>query len=127
MGKNYEDLKVWQKSINLAADIYKLTENFPPKEIYGLTNQIRRCSVSISSNIAEGCARGTDNEFIRFMNISAGSLAELKTQLIIAVKVGFTDKKEIQEIFDNINEIGRMLSGLKASIKNKQLTLATSN
>lgn len=125
MGKNYEDLRVWNNSIKLAKEVYNITSSFPKEELYGLTNQIRRSSVSVSSNIAEGCARGSANEFLRFLNISLGSLAELKTQLIIAVEIEYLTREKLEGTFNSIDEIGRMISSLKNSIKNQQLV--TSN
>lgn len=116
MGKNYEDLRVWSASIDFAEEIYKLTKEFPKEEIYGLTNQIRRSSVSVSSNIAEGCARGGTNEFIRFLNISSGSLGEVKTQLIISQRIGFIDKDTLNSLCKKIDEIGKMINALKNSI-----------
>jgi len=80
---NFKDLKVWQKSMDLAIDIYKATSLFPRDEKFGLVSQIKRCSVSIPSNIAEGSGRGSDKEFNHFLNISQGSAFELETQLII--------------------------------------------
>ena len=82
--RNHKDLEVWKKSMDLVSNIYKITESFPNKEIYGLTNQIRRSAVSVPSNIAEGAARSSKKEFIQFLYIALGSLAELETQMIIA-------------------------------------------
>ena len=81
--KNYKDLVVWQKSIDLVCEIYKITKLLPKEEHYGLCNQMQRASVSIASNIAEGQARNYDKEFAKFLSISQGSLAELETQLYI--------------------------------------------
>jgi len=82
--KNHKDLEVWKKSMDLVSNIYKITEPFPNKELYGLTNQIRRAAVSVPSNIAEGAARSSKKEFIQFLYIALGSLSELETQIIIA-------------------------------------------
>lgn len=79
----HKNLEAWKESINLVVDIYKITQQFPKDELYGLTNQIRRSAVSIPSNIAEGCARQTPKETAQFLHISLGSVAELETQLII--------------------------------------------
>ena len=81
--KTHKDLDVWKKSMDLVEDVYRLTKSFPDAEKYGLTNQIRRCAVSISSNIAEGAARKTDKEFVKFCYIALGSLSELETQLLL--------------------------------------------
>ena len=114
--KNFQDLLVWQKSVDLSAEIYKITESYPKNEIFGLTNQIRRASVSIASNIAEGAARYSKPEFKHFLSISIGSVAELKTQLIISNKVGFLNKKDLDSMFLKIDEISKMLLGLRNKI-----------
>ena len=85
--RNHKDLKVWEKSIDLAEEIYKITKNFPKEELYGITSQIRRAAVSISANIAEGAARNSNKEFIQFLYIALGSLSELETELIISKRV----------------------------------------
>jgi four helix bundle protein len=97
---DYKELEVWQRAIALVADIYRLTASFPESEKFGITNQMRRASVSIPSNIAEGSARHHANDFIHFLRIADGSAAELETQLIISEKLGFsTDtEKQAQEI-----------------------------
>lgn len=88
---NFKELIVWQKSVDLVTEIYRITEVFPKSEIYGLTSQIRRASVSIPSNIAEGHSRRSSVDYIQFLKIARGSLAELETQLIIARKLDFID------------------------------------
>ena len=107
---SYRDLIVWQKSMNLAKDVYQLTTSFPKEEIYGLTSQIRRCSVSIPSNIAEGKGRGSDKEFVRFLKISLGSLYELQTQLELTVMLDYT--KNTSETANLSFEIEKMLNAL---------------
>ena len=87
--KTHKDLDVWKKSINLVTEIYKVTKDYPQSELYGLTNQIRRCSVSISSNIAEGAARTSSKEFSHFLSITLGSIAELETQILISQNLGY--------------------------------------
>ena len=82
-------MEVWKKSMDLVSNIYKITESFPNKELYGLTNQIRRAAVSIPSNIAEGAARNSKKEFIQFLFIALGSLSELETQIIIASRLEY--------------------------------------
>ena len=83
--KTHKDLDVWKKSMDLVERVYRRTERFPDSEKYGLTNQIRRCAVSVSSNIAEGAARNTDKEFVQFCYIALGSLSELETQLLFSL------------------------------------------
>jgi four helix bundle protein len=109
---SYKELIVWQKSIQLVTDIYKLTKTFPKEEIYGLASQMQRAVVSIPSNIAEGNDRNSSKEFSQFLRIARGSLAELETQIIISEKLGYTDKGQITPILNSCYEIGRMINGL---------------
>jgi four helix bundle protein len=118
MKKSFRDLLVWKKSIELSKKIYELTEKSPEKEKFGITNQIRRSAVSIASNIAEGSGRYSDKEFAQFLSIARGSVAELYTQLAIAVEVGYFDKKSFETIEISINEVGKMINGLRNSITN---------
>ena len=109
---SYKELIVWQKSIQLVTDIYKLTKTFPKEEIYGLASQMQRAVVSIPSNIAEGNDRNSSKEFSQFLRIARGSLAELETQIIISEKLEYTNKEQIIPILNNCYEIGRMINGL---------------
>jgi len=118
MNTNYKTLKVWQKSVDLAVKVYKSTENFPKEEAYGLTSQIRRCSVSIPSNIAEGSGRNSDKEFNNFLGYSQGSSFELETQLIIANKVGYLKDDNFQNLQEGITEIQKMNYALKKRLTN---------
>lgn len=118
MVKTHKDLDVWKQSIQLVKQIYKITQIFPKHEIYGLTNQIRRAAVSVPSNIAEGAGRNSDKEFIQFLHISLGSLAEVETQLIISMEIGYVDN--INTPLNEINNIQKMLNGLIKHIKNRQ-------
>ena len=113
---NHKDLEVWKESIELVTEIYKLTSEFPTEEKFGIVNQIRRAAVSVPSNIAEGSARSSDKENLRFLDMACGSLAELETQILISENVGFINS---QEIITKIDNIGKMLSGLKRHLKNK--------
>jgi len=115
--KTHKDLDVWKKSMDLVEGVYRLTKSFPDSEKYGLTNQIRRCAVSVSSNIAEGAARNTDKEFVQFCYIALGSLSELETQLLIAERLKYSQNIDILE---NVVEIRRMLLGLIKYLKSKQ-------
>ena len=114
---SYRDLIVWQKAMALAKQVYLITKTFPKDEIYGLTSQIRRCSVSVPSNIAEGRGRGSDKEFIRFLNIALGSVYELQTQLELALSFNYVSN------YDEINELSieveKMLNSLINSKKQK--------
>lgn len=109
---NYKELVVWQKSIQLVTDVYKVTRIFPKEEAYVLISQMHRAAISIPSNIAEGHDRNSDKEFSNFLCIAKGSLAELETQIIISEKLEYTNEKQITPILNNCYEIGRMINGL---------------
>ncbi len=114
---NYKDLKLWEKSVDLAVKIYEATASFPKEEIYGLTSQIKRSAVSIPSNIAEGAGRNSKKDFNNFLGISTGSSCELDTQLIIANRVGFLEGSLLQVLQSDITEIQKMNWALKRSLK----------
>ncbi len=116
----YRELKVWQLGVDLAIDVYRLTNDFPKSELYSLTSQLRRAAVSIPSNIAEGHARKTQREMQRFANIAKGSLAELETQLIIAGKLGFVSDETLKRMMLTTEQESRMLSGLLKSLRESQ-------
>jgi len=115
----HKKLDVWQESVALATHIYKITEKFPKAEIYGLTSQMRRAVVSISSNIAEGAARTSSKEFEQFLNIAGGSLSELDTQLEIAHNLLFLTNEQKQEIDIKVESITSKLAGLIKYVKRK--------
>ncbi len=114
--QGYRDLLVWQKSMALVKDIYKITAGFPSEEKFGLTSQMRRAAVSVPSNIAEGQARNTTGEFVQFNSYAEGSLAELDTQLTLAVELDFLPAEKADLGLDSIAELRRMLNGLRRSI-----------
>lgn len=114
--KTHRDLKVWQNSIELVTEIYKLTKSFPNSETFGLASQIQRSSVSVPSNIAEGAARNSNKEFSHFLSIAQGSLAELEAQLIISKNIQYLSKDQFKSILANLIEIRKMLNGLQKSI-----------
>jgi four helix bundle protein len=113
----YRDLLVWQKSMNLVTSIYQRTATFPQSENYGLTSQIRRCAISIPSNIAEGYGRNSTGDYKRFLRISVGSLFELQTQIEIAFNLKYISNEVFQEMLSNTNELDRMLGSLISKIK----------
>jgi four helix bundle protein len=115
----HKDLDVWKKAMDLAVEVYSLTVRFPREELYGLTSQIRRSAVSIPSNIAEGAARHSGKEFIQFLHIASGSVAELETQLLLAIKMGFISG---DHVISHIEEVRRLLLGLLRSLKKKLIT-----
>jgi len=109
--KSYKDLLIWQKGFQIVIATYKLTKGFPQEELYALTSQIKRASVSIPSNIAEGYGRNTDKSFSHFIDISRGSLYELETQLLIAKELEFIqDKKMFNNVISLINEQSKMIN-----------------
>ncbi|HEY9586335.1 MAG TPA: four helix bundle protein [Candidatus Paceibacterota bacterium] len=112
----YKDLVVWQKSIELVSDIYKITKNFPKEEIFGITSQMRRAAISISSNIAEGSGRGTGKDFVHFLIISIGSALELETQIEIAFRLQLINELNYNRITSLLTEIIKMLRGLIRSL-----------
>lgn len=113
---DFKELIVWQKSIALVKEVYSLTRGFPSEEKFGLISQIRRCAVSIPSNIAEGQARRTTGDFIRFISNAEGSVAECETQLIISVELGFCDRSEVDTGFALVLEIRKMLNALRRTL-----------
>ena len=117
--KSHKDLDVWKRSVVLVTFIYEVTKKFPKEEIYGLTNQIRRAAISISSNIAEGAARNHSKEFIQFLYISLGSISELETQVIISLNLGFLIQDDSIKIQNELTELRRMILGLIRSLENK--------
>jgi four helix bundle protein len=119
---NFRNLKIWQKSIELTTEIYLLTSKFPDKEKFGLISQINRCVVSIPSNIAEGSGRKSEKEFEQFLNISISSSYELETQLTISKNINYLKENDYEQIIIKIEEIQKMIQGLKKTIKNKNLT-----
>ncbi|MGI9103783.1 MAG: four helix bundle protein [Terriglobales bacterium] len=114
--RHYKDLLVWQKSLAVVRDIYKLTGRFPGTERYGLADQMRRAAVSIPRNIAEGQAHHSTREFLHFLHHARGSLAELNTQMLIAMDLGYVPKETGEPLLKRIEEISRMLNGLISSI-----------
>jgi four helix bundle protein len=114
---SYKSLKVWQKSFDLTLLIYKLTKNFPKEELYGLTSQMRRCTVSIPSNIAEGYTRHRKLEYIQFLQISFASGAELETQLLIVKDLKYIDHKDFDIAYLLLQEVMKMLNSLIGKIK----------
>ncbi|GAB4284964.1 MAG: four helix bundle protein [Marinilabiliales bacterium] len=115
--RTHKDLDAWKKSIELVTDIYKLTNNFPKSEQYGLISQIRRSAISVSSNIAEGAGRQHNKEFIQFLYISLGSLSELETQLIISVNLKYINNKDFIDLNEKMKDIRNLINGLIRYIK----------
>ena len=115
--RGYRDLKVWQMAMDLAQLVYSATATFPTSEVFGLASQLQRAAVSVPSNIAEGHARESTKDFLRFISIAQGSLAELETQLLLARRLEYLDESKLLSLTAQTNEIGRMLRGLQRSLK----------
>ena len=111
--RHYKELLVWQKGMQLAREIYRLTSKFPSEERFGLTSQMRRACVSVPSNIAEGQARRSTREFLLFLSHASGSLAELETQVLLALDLQFCKKEEFEPALTGISELQRMLAALR--------------
>jgi four helix bundle protein len=114
--EGFRDLVVWQKGNEVAKQVYVLTKSFPPDERFGLISQMRRAAVSISSNIAEGQARHTTGEFVQFISHAEGSVAELTTQLILSIELGFITNETAGTCLSLLDEIRRMLNGLRRKL-----------
>ncbi len=115
--KSYRDLVVWQKAMDLAEHAYQETRRFPKEELYGLTAQIRRCAVSIPSNIAEGQGMHSDRAFSRHLAIAHGSLCELETQLLLGGRLGYVQEPSLGSLMAAAAEVGRLVIGLNQAVK----------
>ncbi|WP_058189891.1 four helix bundle protein [Terracidiphilus gabretensis] len=119
MAGSFKDLAVWQRSVELALAVYKLTSAFLESERFGLVAQLRRAAVSVPSNIAEGYGRSSKGEYIQFLGHARGSNSEIETQLVIAKALGFGSKQALDAADGFCNEVGRMLGGLMRSVRTK--------
>ncbi|MDX8411652.1 MAG: four helix bundle protein [Mariprofundaceae bacterium] len=117
--KSHRDLDVWKRAISLARDVYTVTQTYPKEEIYGLVGQMRRASVSIASNIAEGAARKGAREFLRFLSIAAGSASELDTQIEISKQIGLANERDLNALQTATVDVTKMIFGLIRSVKQK--------
>jgi four helix bundle protein len=115
-GKSYQDLETWQRAMDLVAEVYEETKKFPREELYGLTNQMRRASVSIPSNIAEGQGRDSVKEFLHHLAIADGSLCETETQILIATRLKYLEAASTAKLLSRTGEVGRLLNGLSRSL-----------
>jgi four helix bundle protein len=116
MLQSYRELVVWQKAMELATLVYRLTESFPKREIYGLVAQLRRAGVSVPSNIAEGYGRGSRKEYVQFLSIAQGSLKELETQ-ILSEKLAYATAAQVAKLLSEAEVVGKMLGSLIRSLK----------
>ena len=117
--ESYRELVVWRKAVDLVSEIYALTKALPESERFGLTSQLRRAAVSVPSVLAEGHARSSTREFMRYVSMSMGSLAEMETQLVIAGNLGFLEESSIASVLGSCSEVGRMLRGLRKSLESR--------
>ncbi len=117
MGQSYRDLLAWQKAMDLVIAIYGCTKSFPRDEVYGLANQLKRTSVLIPTNIAEGQARYSPNDFFFFLARARGALVEVETQLILAQRLGYLPAEDARELLDRSAEVGKILNGLISAIR----------
>lgn len=114
--RNYSELIAWQKAIDLVEAVYRVSAAFPRDEIYGLTAQVRRAAVSVPPNIAEGQGRWSTGEFVQFLGVANGSLREVETQLVIAVRPNYLDSATADPVFALAAEVGRLIYGLRNSL-----------
>src|SRR3712207_3907813 len=117
--KSYRDLEVWQKAMDLVVGCYRMTEQFPKTELYGLTSQLQRAAVSIPANIAEGQGRSHTREFLNHLSVAYGSLMEVETHLEIAARLEYLDQAALNRLLDQTGEIGRMLNGLMQALNRR--------
>ncbi len=116
-GQTYRDLDVWQKSMDLVEEIYRVSKDFPREEQFGLTNQIRRSVTSVPANIAEGQGRLHKAEFLRFLSVARGSLTETETHVLIAVRLGYIDRNRATPLWVLLQDVGRLLNKLIKSLE----------
>ncbi len=117
--KSFQDLQVWQLAIDLVPDVYNLTQRLPRHELFGLTGQIRRAAVSVSANIAEGQARHHTKEFLHHLSVARGSLAELHTLILVAERLAYLTREEMQGLSEKLSHVRMLLSGLIKSLKTR--------
>jgi four helix bundle protein len=113
----HRDLEVWQKAMDFVLEVYSITSRFPKSEAYGLTSQLRRASISIPSNLAEGAGRKGNKEFMHFLNIAQGSISEFDTQLELAYRLQYINKQDYSNLINRVTEISNMLYGLAKALK----------
>lgn len=116
---HFRTLLIWQKSMILVTTVYQTTKSFPKEDLFGLTSQLRRCSISIPSNIAEGSGRESNKEYVRFLNISVGSLFELQTQLEIAKNIDYLTQEQFNKQYEDSRELERMLISFIKKVKER--------
>jgi four helix bundle protein len=123
--RSYRDLEVWKKAMKLAEVCYKATEQFPKREVYGLSSQVRRAAVSIASNIAEGHSRSSRPAYLNHLSIALGSQSEVETQIELAARLGMLPEELATEILDLVGEVGRMLHALIGALERGKTRVAS--
>ena len=118
--RDFRDLEVWQRSVDLAAEVYKVCRRFPREERYELSAQLRRAAISVSSNIAEGSGRATTKDFLNFLSHARGSLRETESILLVSQRLGFSTEAQLESVIDLTHRVGQMLTKLRASLKKRQ-------
>jgi four helix bundle protein len=118
--KTYQELFAWQKAMDLAEETYRITRDFPSEERFGLTSQLRRAAVSVPSNVAEGHERGSTSDYVRYLHIARGSLAEAETQIVPATRLKFLNGKAADLWLTRASEVGRLINGLIASLRGRR-------
>ena len=121
----YKNLEIWKRSMKQAVDIYKVTEDYPIEEKYGLVSQMRRSSIAVSSNIAEGAGRRSNKDFKRYLDIAYGSLYELETQILISERLDYIDKKRSDELCDETTQIQKMIYSFSTKLDSQDSRLKT--
>lgn len=116
---SYRDLLAWQRAFELGRDVYVMTKSFPQHELYGLTSQLRRCAVSIASNIAEGYGRGSKVDYVRFLRVARGSLFELETQVAFAIEFGYAGHEAARPVLERSTSAGQLLAALIRRLETK--------
>lgn len=116
----HERLDVWNKSMDFVVNVYKLTKTFPQEEKFGLTSQMRRAAVSVPANIAEGAARASSKEFMHFLSNAQGSASELETELLISKRLGYIDEADYRSLRATLDDIGRMITGLRHHLTSRE-------
>ena len=117
--QRFTELRVWQRSHALALDVYRITATFPEAERFGITSQVRRAAVSIASNIAEGAKRQSRREYVRFLNVAEGSLAETESLLRLSHDLGFAEDAAVGDLVNEAEEIARMLHGFRQAVERR--------
>ncbi|MGA2462882.1 MAG: four helix bundle protein [Thermodesulfobacteriota bacterium] len=113
----HRELEVWKKAMDFVIEVYRIISDFPKSEEYGLTSQLRRASISIPSNLAEGAARKGNKEFMQFLNVAQGSISELDTQLELAYRLEYINKQDYSSLINRLTEISKMLYGLAKTLR----------